>query len=165
MTLTLNLTDADYAFYETFQKQVETFGLANAFEDRADRNRYRAIDKVLNTEKVPTGKVTKPAKTSAKYTNWNDTEWRALVGAYLRHTSGGSVNRKAVIAEHQAAFPFRTEGAVGIGISQLCGIDVESPANDVLTMNPGARIVASEVNPLRFPLDASLDTLLAAVRA
>jgi hypothetical protein len=58
MTLTLNLTDADYAFYETFQKQVETFGLANAFEDRADRNRYRAIDKVLKAEYVTPAKAT-----------------------------------------------------------------------------------------------------------
>jgi hypothetical protein len=55
---TLTLTDADHAFYEAFQKQVENFGLANAFEDRADRNRYRAIDKVLKTEYVAPTKAT-----------------------------------------------------------------------------------------------------------
>jgi len=48
--MTMTLTENDYAFYETFQKQVEAFGLAIAFEDRADRNRYRAIDKAVKVK-------------------------------------------------------------------------------------------------------------------
>lgn len=52
LPMTMTLTENDYAFYETFQKQVEAFGLAIAFEDRADRNRYRAIDKAVKVERA-----------------------------------------------------------------------------------------------------------------
>jgi len=42
-----SLTPADYDWYETNRHAAETFGLANAFEDREDRNRYRRIERAL----------------------------------------------------------------------------------------------------------------------
>jgi hypothetical protein len=42
-----SLSPTDYDWYEANRHAAETFGLANAFEDREDRNRYRRIERAL----------------------------------------------------------------------------------------------------------------------
>lgn len=43
-----SLPTADLDWYEANRQRVAAFGLLNAFEDRAERNRFRRIEKALN---------------------------------------------------------------------------------------------------------------------
>jgi hypothetical protein len=145
------LTAENLDWFETARPQVTAFGLLNTFEDRAERNLYRAIEKALGAGKVAAPKKAPVGKGRRGVQPWTTAEFHSVIDAYLRFSNGGAVNKKAVVEAHRNAYPDRTEGAVSYVISHLRGLDVTVAAECKLKRGQDLVPVAYEVAPERFP--------------
>jgi len=142
----MTLTDSDFAFYETFQAQVDAFGLENAFEDRADRNRYRAVAKALKAEKVAPVK----AKKATKNETWSDAETDALVTLYLVAHDGQPGEWREVWPVFSKKFPNRSESAFRMHFSVIKGYDAKDAREGLTGGSVALRERLLAVDPVRF---------------